>query len=100
MDSAWRRTFDPLPRVWYLWTMRTTVRLPDSLMRQAKREARRRGETLTSLIEKGLRHEVANHALRRRRKVDLPISKMGGGVLPGVDLNNNAQLLDIMDGVD
>jgi len=35
--------------------MRTTVRLEDGLLEQAKREARRRGQTLTSLIDQGLR---------------------------------------------
>ena len=31
--------------------MRTTVRLEDALLEQAKREAARRGKTLTALIE-------------------------------------------------
>lgn len=80
--------------------MRTTVRLPDSLMRQAKREARRRGETLTSMIERGLRHELsAETGHSPRRRVELPVSRMGGGLRPGVDLNNNAELMDIMDGL-
>lgn len=35
--------------------MRTTVRLEESLMSQARREAARRGITLTALIEQGLR---------------------------------------------
>lgn len=34
---------------------------------------------------------------RRRKRVVLPTCKMGGGVLPGVDLNNNAALLDVME---
>jgi hypothetical protein len=35
--------------------MRTTVRLEDGLLKQAKREAERRATTLTALIEQGLR---------------------------------------------
>ena len=79
--------------------MRTTVRLPEGLMNQAKREAERRGETLTSLIEQGLRLVLAQTRTQRRREpVKLPISMVGGGVLPGVDLNDSAALLDIMEG--
>jgi hypothetical protein len=79
--------------------MRTTVRLDDSLLEQAKREAARRHETLTALIEQGLRLVLAQSRLARRRKrVDLPTCRAGGGVLPGVDLNNSAALLDLMDG--
>jgi len=80
--------------------MRTTVRLDDALLDQARREAQRRGETLTALIEKGLRLELA-HAKpdRRRPKVAIPVFRGGKGLLPGVDLNNSADLLDIMEGL-
>jgi hypothetical protein len=33
-----------------------------------------------------------------RIAVAFPVSNTKGGVLPGIDLNNSAQLLDIMDG--
>ena len=80
--------------------MRTTVRLDDSLLEQARREAQRRGETLTSLVEKGLRLElIHSKPSTQRRRVVLPVSKAGGGVMPGVDLNNSAALSDILDGV-
>jgi hypothetical protein len=80
--------------------MRTTVRLDDNLLEQARREAQRRGETLTSLVEKGLRLElVHSQPSVKRRRVVLPVSKAGGGVMPGVDLNNSAALSDILDGV-
>ena len=78
--------------------MRTTVRLDDNLLDQARREAQRRGQTLTSLIDQGLRLALAQpqHRPRRKRFV-LPVSKRTGGVLPGIDLDNSAALLDIMD---
>ena len=80
--------------------MRTTVRLEDALLEQAKREAARRGETLTSLIEMGLRLVLAQvRPERRRRRVSLPVSRQLGGLLSGVDLDNSAALLDILDGV-
>ncbi len=79
--------------------MRTTVRLDDALLEQAKREASRRRETLTALIEKGLRLVLAQSRLPRRRpRVALPVCRAGGGTLPGVDLNDSAALLDIMEG--
>jgi hypothetical protein len=80
--------------------MRTTVRLDDALLDQARGEARRRGETLTALIEKGLRLELAQaKPARRRPKVAIPVFKGGKVLLPGVDLNNSADLLDIMEGI-
>jgi hypothetical protein len=78
--------------------MRTTVRLDDRLLEQAKREAASRGETLTSLIEQGLRLSIAKRpASRKRSRVALPVSQARGGTLPGVDLNDSAQLHDIME---
>lgn len=79
--------------------MRTTVRLDDRLLERAKREAARRGETLTSLIEKGLRLVLAGPARREeRRRLDVPLCRAGGGTLPGVDLDDGATLLDVMEG--
>jgi hypothetical protein len=34
---------------------------------------------------------------RRREHVVLPTCKQGSGVLPGIDLNKNAALLDVME---
>jgi hypothetical protein len=68
-------------------------------MNQAKREATQRGETVTALIEEGLRLVLAQARTERQREpVKLPVSVVGGGVLPGVDLNDSAALLDIMEG--
>ena len=79
--------------------MRTTVRLDDALLEQAKREAARRGETLTALLEKGLRLALAQaRPAQRRPKVVLPVCRAGGGVQPGVDLSDSAALLDILEG--
>ncbi len=78
--------------------VRTTVRLEEGLLEQARREAERRGETLTAFIEQGLRLMLAQsreHPARER--VKLPVSDAGGGVLPGVDLDDSAALLDWME---
>lgn len=70
--------------------MRTSVRLDDGLLKRARQEAKRRGVTLTSLIEQGLQ-------LVLLRGIELPECHAGGGTLPGVDLNDSAALLDRMD---
>lgn len=78
--------------------MRTTVRLDDALMKRARSEAARRGETFTALIEKGLRLALARPAKRdERANVQLPVCRRGGGTLPGVDIGNSADLLDRME---
>ena len=79
--------------------MRTTVRLDDTLLDRARREAARRGVTLTSLIEQGLENVLASPMLKAKRKrVSLPVCRAGGGTMAGVDLNNSAALLDRMEG--
>lgn len=73
--------------------MRIAVRLDDALLEQARLEACRRGETLSALIEEGLRLTLA-----QRSRVVLPVCRAGGGVLPGVDLNGGAAIEDVMEG--
>lgn len=79
--------------------MRTTVRLPDELLRRARRRAAREGRTLTSLIEEGL-SLVLTRPLKglRQGRIDLPVSSAKGGIQPGVDLNRSGDLEDLMDG--
>lgn len=78
--------------------MRTTVRLSAELLRKAKKKAAENGQTLTSLIEEGLKVVLADPGLpRRHRLVQLPLSKASGGTLPGVDLNRSSELEDRMD---
>jgi hypothetical protein len=76
--------------------MRTTLRLPDDLMRRAKRKAAETGRTLTSLLEEGLKIVLAEPGPRGRTPVRLPVSKARGGTLQGVDLNRSADLEDQM----
>ena len=79
--------------------MRTTVRLDDALLDQAKREASRRGLTLTALLEQGLRLTLAQaRPAQHRTTVSLPVCRLGGGTCPGVDLDDSAALLDLMEG--
>ena len=74
------------------------MRLDEGLLLQVKREAAKRGETLTSMIEQGLRLVLAGSGSRPGRTwVRLPVSREGGGTLPGVDLNDSSALLDRME---
>lgn len=78
--------------------MRTTVRLDPGLMAQAKKEAARRGESLTSLIERGLRLVLARPSkTEKKRRIDIPVSEATGGTQPGVNLDDSAALLDLME---
>ena len=77
--------------------MRTTVRLREELLRKAKKKAAEEGQTLTSLIEEGLKVVLADAGrTSRRAHAKLPISTETGGTLPGIDLNRSADLEDRM----
>jgi hypothetical protein len=79
--------------------MRTTVRLDEGLLRDAKAEASRQGETVTALIERGLRLVLATaRCTKRRGRVRLPVSRATGGTRPGVDLDDSSAVLDLLDG--
>lgn len=78
--------------------MRTTVRLDDNLLQEAKMEAVRRGETLTALIERGLRMILTKRKEEPgKRRVRIPVSRARGGTQPGVNLDDSADLLDLME---
>ena len=80
--------------------MRTTIRLNDDLLAQAKEAAVKSGRTLTAVIEDSLRLALAAKKEQpRRRRIRLPSSGTGG-LRPGVNLDSTAELLDIMDGID
>jgi hypothetical protein len=79
-------------------TERTTVRLPEELMRQAKQVAAAQGRTLTSLIEDGLRFVVSEARKRPKAKhVVLPVSDATGGPWPGIDITDGSALQEMED---
>ncbi len=85
--------------MWYIYKMRTTVRLNNSLLTKVKNLAAERGTTITALIDEGLRYVLSLQAKRsvtHRRYVKLKVIK-GSGVREGVNLENNAALLNMMD---
>jgi hypothetical protein len=74
--------------------MRTTIRLPGDLLEMAKRKAAAEGRTLTDLITDAVRVELAVN--KSPASIELPVFK-GDGVRPGIDINNMAQVLDLID---
>jgi predicted transcriptional regulator len=76
--------------------MRTTIRIKDDLLKRAKKRAAEEGRTLTSLIEEALALAVAKPKAIRRGRVELPVSKASGGVLPGIDVNRSSDLEEAM----
>jgi hypothetical protein len=79
--------------------MRTTVRVDDELLREAKQLAARTGRTLTAVIEDALRETFSRQHGPAERTVELPTFR-GGGLQPGVDLDDSAALLELMDRAD
>jgi hypothetical protein len=76
---------------------RTTVRLPEALVRQAKRKAAAEGSTLTALIEEGLRLVVAEKPKGKTKRVLPPYSDATGGPMPGIDISDSAALQEMDD---
>ena len=76
--------------------MRTTIRIKDDLLKRAKKRAADEGRTLTSLVEEGLVLILSHAKASRRKRIELPVSKATGGVLPGVDLNRSSDLEEVM----
>jgi ribbon-helix-helix CopG family protein len=79
--------------------MRTTVRLPPGLMAQVKKLARDTGRSMTQVIEDALRVAVARTGPARAKTATI-VTVSGGGLQPGIDLDDTAALLDRMDGLE
>ena len=80
--------------------MRTTIRINDQLLREAKALAASTGCSLTSLIEDSLRQTLSHQTTGpRRKRIKLP-TDTGRGLRPGVNLDDSAKLLDLLEQVD
>ena len=75
--------------------MKTTVELPDSLLREAKRVALKNRTTVKALIEQGLRTVVAE----RKRAAGFTLRKAafrGDGLVSGRSLQDWAAIRDLV----
>lgn len=81
--------------------MRTTIRVDDQLLAKAKEAAARSGRTLTAVIEDALRESLARSPrVGDNEPFELPVSEQSGGVRAGVDIDDSASLLDLMEADD
>ena len=78
--------------------MRTTINMDEALLCQAKVLAAKTGRTLGSLIEDALRERLARQERGQQDEyVKLPRFERRPGLQPGVDLDSNERLRDLMD---
>ncbi len=78
--------------------MRTTLQIDDHLMRQVKKLAAETGRTLTGVVEDALCAALARRAMGKKEAEPFVLPKLDlGPPLPGVDLDNSAALLDLME---
>jgi len=78
--------------------MRTTIRLDEKLLKEAKRQAAESGMTLTAIIEDSLRERLARRKGAAAKREPIRLHTAGtGGVRPGVDLDDSATLIDVME---
>ena len=76
--------------------MRTTIDLPLDLLAAAKERAAREGRSLSDVVGDAVRSSFARTVVAEREPVELPTFGRDG-VQPGVDLNDSAALLDLME---
>jgi len=77
--------------------MRTTVRLDERLLVEVKQHAQASNKTLTLVIEDALREMLARRRVcQKRARVRLTTVK-GKGVRPGIDLDDSATLVELME---
>lgn len=79
--------------------MRTTVTIQDNLLARAKEEALKRQCSLGDIVNEALRYTLIERSNTDAAKVEEPPLKTYGraGLRPGVDLSDNAALLDQME---
>jgi len=77
--------------------MRTTITIDDGLFKDLKAVASASGRTMSEIVDTALRESLARRRQTPRKRIVLPVDK-GGSLRPGVDLDNSAALLDLMEG--
>lgn len=78
--------------------MRTTLNLDDALYADAKKAALKERRPVTALIEDALREALARKkAAGKPPALRLPVLKRSR-LAPGVDLDDSAALLDLLEG--
>jgi hypothetical protein len=84
--------------------METTLEIDEDLLTTAEQAASEQGQTLSAFVEKALRVAcafsskglTARQGPRNGERVELPTFR-GKGLRPGVNLNDSAGLLELME---
>lgn len=77
---------------------RTTITIDEDLLADVKVDAARTGRSLSEWIAESARERLARRtSAASRQPVRLPVDTIGGGLRPGVDLDNSAALYDLLD---
>ncbi len=77
--------------------MRTTIRLDDQLLKTAKQYAHEHDTTLTAVIEDALRHSLSRQSKGQKEAMVHLTTVKGDGLYPGIDLEDSASLLAVME---
>jgi hypothetical protein len=77
--------------------MRTTIAIQDDLLRRARKVALERDTSLRELVEDALRSALARPKEGVKAKPFRLATFRGRGLMPGVDLDHTASLLDVME---
>jgi plasmid stability protein len=77
--------------------VRTTIQLDNEVFRAFKRRAAEHGTSLAQEIEEALRSELAARVEAARAEPYRVPTFHGAAPVPGVDLNSNAALADVLD---
>jgi hypothetical protein len=80
--------------------VRTTIKIDDTLLAEAKARAADSGRTLNAVVEDALRESLARRASAGPvARPKLPVCR-GGRLMPGIDLDDSAELLEQMERAD
>jgi plasmid stability protein len=77
--------------------MRTTLNINETLLQRLKVAAADSGHTLSELTEEAIRAYLTPGKSDHLKPVKLPTSGRDLGLRPGVDLDSNASLAEMMD---
>ena len=69
--------------------MRTTIDMPDALMRAAKARAADRGESLKDLVNRALAHELGLPSVPKRKTGRVTLPLIARGAAPAVFVTND-----------
>ena len=79
--------------------MRTTVDIDPDLLQDARRRAAERGTTLSAVVTDALRADLVRRSAKATSRPFATVTFRGeGGTQPGVDLDDNRRLAELLDG--